>query len=196
MQDIDLYKIIAERATKDRFEHEYIACNQTGKLLLHGLKKHVKETGLTKTTTVILQGEILESNGTPGQTQPPGTLVNIVYPISKHEWQLDVLKEDLGRIMGLSKADLTPEAFLPLLADCFAGQPDEKGDRAPADVKNSILRGVVCGFTAEQAMKGPKGAVKTPAVTKEGKPIARVRFRALQAENEEAAVMARRAKLG
>lgn len=196
MQDFDLYKIISEAKTRDRFEHEFINVGQRGKLLLHGLKKFVKETGLTRTTTVILQGEILEADGLPGKTQPPGTLVNVIYSISKHHWQLESLKEDLGRIMGLSKSDLTPELFIPILADCFAGPPNEAGERAEADPKNSILRGVVCGFVAEQAMSGPKGAPKTPAVTKDGKPISQVRFRALPQENEEAAVLARRSKLG
>lgn len=187
--DNALIKAISEAKNKAKkgSDLEFIRPNQSGKLLIHGIENVALEAKFPKPAQnfVVMKGEILESQGEGAQS--PKTPIKIMYMLSSQPWRLDDLKTDLCSILAVDDKSISQEDFGSLISDCFYGQ-EVNGQR---DGK-SVLSGVVCAFNA--TIKRDKAGA--PKLTKSGDPITQLRFRALPDENDEAAVSARRQKLG
>lgn len=187
--DNALVKAISEAKNKAKkgSELEFIKPGQSGKLLIHTIENVALEAKFPKPAQnfVVMKGEILEAQGEGAQS--PKTPVKIMYMLSTQPWRLDDLKTDLCSILAVDDKAISQEDFGNLVSDCFYGQ-EVDGAR---DGK-SVLAGVVCAFTAS-IKRDKAGEIKR---TKAGDPITQLRFRALPEENDEAAVAARREKLG
>lgn len=181
---MNLYKILAETQIKTHgsSDGEFVTGGQTGTILLHGCKLHAPKLK----QTVILVGEILTSVGKDDlvKVQPPGTKVKFMYSLTDPKWgekNLEFLKRDLCAIMGISNPkDLTEAQQEELFSDTFEGEAGPDGKRPGRGLENSVLRGVVVGFSAFQ---------------KEGKGFTTVRFSALPDENTQEKVMDRRSRM-
>lgn len=187
--DNALIKAISEAKNKAKkgSDLEFIKPNQSGKLLIHGIENVALEAKFPKPAQnfVVMKGEILEAQGEGAQAAK--TPIKIMYMLSSQPWRLDDLKTDLCSILAVDDKSISQEDFGSLISDCFYGQ-EVNGQR---DGK-SVLSGVVCAFSA--TIKRDKAGA--PKLTKSGDPITQLRFRALLDENDEAAVSARRQKLG
>jgi len=194
--DNALIKAISEAKNKAKkgSELEFIKPNQSGKLLIHTIENVALEAKFPKPAQnfVVMKGEILESQGEGAQS--PKTPVKIMYMLSTQPWRLDDLKTDLCSILAVDDKAISQEDFGNLVSDCFYGQEVDTGGLIPPGARDgkSVLAGVVCAFNAS-IKRDKAGEIKR---TKAGDLITQLRFRALPEENDEAAVAARREKLG
>lgn len=154
---------------RTNYDNDFFAPYQRGKFLITKIVNHSK--GLK--TTVILEGKILEATSTREGVVPqaPGTNVKKVYALSKFEFHMDMLMNDLLNIGG------------------FTGKEDNTSAYIKTALDDNALCGVVAAFKTDLSTTNKKtGQVRTT-------PITEVHFSALEKENEEAQVEARKKEI-
>lgn len=142
-----LYGLLAERAkTKDARrkggnDGEFINTNTRGQMVIDKL---ILKKGKLGKKTVILVGKILESHATEAgaKVQLPGCAVKQLYMLTKYEWAIDNLMNDLLNIIGVDEKTMKPEELEELFTCAFEGEANEKGERPGI----SAFRGVVANF--------------------------------------------------
>lgn len=142
-----LYGLLAERAkTKDVRRNggndgEFIAPNTKGQMVIDKL---ILKKGKLGKKTVILVGKILEAHATEAgaRVQLPGCAVKQIYMLTKYEWAIDNLMNDLLNIIGVDEKAMSPADLEELFTSAFEGEKNEKGERPGF----SAFRGCVANF--------------------------------------------------
>lgn len=142
-----LYGLLAERAKttdarrKGGNDGEFIYPDTKGQMVINKL---ILKKGKLGKKTVILVGNILEAHATEAgaKVQAPGAPVKQLYMLTKYEWAIDNLMNDLLNIIGVDEKAMKPEDLEELFTCAFEGEADEKGERPGV----SAFRGTVCNF--------------------------------------------------
>jgi hypothetical protein len=155
-----LYGLLAERAkTKDARriggnDGEFFAPDTKGQFVINKL---ILKKGKLGKKTVILVGQILEAHATEAgaRVQLPGCAVKQLYMLTKYEWAIDSLMNDLLNIIGVDEKSMSPEDLEELFTSAFEGEKNEKGDRPGV----SAFRGCAAnfrGYTVTERGEGKK----------------------------------------
>ena len=142
-----LYGLLAERAKttdarrKGGNDGEFISPDTRGQMVIDKL---ILKKGKLGKKTVILVGKILEAHATEAgaKVQLPGCAVKQLYMLTKYEWAIDNLMNDLLNMIGVDEKQMKPEDLQELFTCAFEGEEDEKGVRPGV----SAYRGCVVNF--------------------------------------------------
>lgn len=137
----NLFDMLEAAKIKGSRDGDYFLPHQKGLMVIERLI----DLDQANKRTIILVGEVLESNAkvSGAATQPAGTKVKRLYPLSKREWAIDDLKTDIVKICGADPKKMTGEEIKAMMRDCFAVQ-NAKGEYESSET--AALCGVVVTF--------------------------------------------------